>query len=171
MFDTGPLSHMEMVGRLDVFRAAIGDSRALIPEGVQAELRRGVEAQPVLQEVLDATWLTVRRLDTDDELVSYASFAERLVEDGRNQGEAEVLALAATLPGIAVVDDGDARTVAQKARVQLKPTLALLFDAIRADIISEQELDEIADDLIASKYRLPFSAGEAIAWGRTRGML
>ncbi len=82
-----------------------------------------------------------------------------------------MLALAATLPGIAVVDDGEARSAAQKSKVHLKPTLALLFDAIRADVISEKELGEIADELIASKYRLPFSAGEAIAWGRARGML
>ncbi len=86
VFDTGPLSHMAIVGRLDVLRTVIADSRALIPEGVQAELLRGVEAQPLLQDVLDATWLTVHRLENADELASYASFAARLVEGGRNQG-------------------------------------------------------------------------------------
>ena len=164
MFDTGPLSHFARARWLDVLKTVVGDRRAVIPQAVVTELKIGAHNDHRIQAVLDADWIERRELYSEPELRAFAGFASRLVEGERNIGEAEVLALAATIPAEAVLDDNVAYTVGQRAGVSCKRTLALLCEAIREDLLTLELVSDVVDDLIATEYRLPFGPGEFAEW-------
>jgi hypothetical protein len=66
---TGPLSHFALADWLGVLKAVIGDRTALIPDVVAAELRAGGATDGRIAAVVDAPWLDVRALHTDEELL------------------------------------------------------------------------------------------------------
>lgn len=121
--------------------------------------------------VLDASWIERRELRSDDELAAFAEFSALLVKGTRNLGEAAVLALAYTMGGIAVVDDGAARKAAEDHGIPLRPTLALLCEAIRSRLLTVTLVSGLADDLMAGAYRLPFQSGAFERWARDEGLL
>lgn len=116
------------------------------------ELRFGAARDTRLQAALDATWID-RELRSGRELAEFASFSSLLVKGDRSRGEAGVLALALTTGGCAVVDDGAARRAAETAGIQLRPTLALLCEAIRMGLLTTPLVAALADDLLSSQYR------------------
>ncbi len=170
VFDTGPLSHFARQSWLGVLKAVVGERQALIPDVVVDELSQGAQQDSRLQQVLDADWIERRSLVTDEEVAAFARFSALLVTGSRNLGEAGVLALAAVTGGVAVVDDGAARRAADANRVAKRPTLALLCEAIRSDLLTVKLVSAIADDLMATQYRLPFDSGGFAAWARDQGL-
>ena len=170
VFDTGPLCHFATAGWLGALKAVVGTRRAIIPETVVAELQQGAQTDPLLQQVLDADWLEHHALDAQAEVRAYARYRGLLSSGNRNLGEAAVLAVAETLPGTAVIDDAAGRKAAQTNNVTLRPTLALLCDAIRAELLTPPLVSELADDLLASKYRLPFKPGGFETWAKENNM-
>lgn len=171
VFDTGPLSHFARARWLDVLKVVVGDRRAVIPQAVASELKIGAHNDHRLQAVLDADWIEQRELYSGSELQAFAKFAERLVEGERNVGETEVLALAATMPAHAVLDDSAAFNVGKRAGVSCKRTLALLCEAIRKELLTLDLVSEVVDDLIATEYRLPFEPGEFAEWAIANDLL
>lgn len=121
--------------------------------------------------MLDSPWIERRELRSDAELIAFAKFSALLVSRDRNRGEAGVLALASTVGGTAVVDDGAARRAAESHGIAYRPTLALLCDAIRQGLLTVSLVSALADDLIASKYHLPFGPKGFEAWARDQGQL
>ena len=166
VFDTGPLSHFARIESLGVLRIIVGERRCMIPEAVVVELRRGAQRDNRIQAVLEADWIEKRDLLTDDELAAYATFASRLVSGDRNVGDAAVLALAKTLPGQAVLDDRVAHRIGTKAGVACTRTLALLCEGIRSNMLTLDEVSDLADELTATNYHLPFGPGEFVKWAR-----
>ena len=128
------------------------------------ELQQGVHVDYRLRAVLDAEWIERRAVDTDAGYAALARFAKRLVSRGRNIGETEVLALAETMPAIAVIDDGVAYKAAKKAKVRCTRTLALLCEAIHKDLLTVDFVSTITDDFLVAKYRLPFHPGQFARW-------
>ena len=171
VFDTGPLAHFARAGWLGVLKALVGQRRALIPMQVAAELQAAAAREPSIRAALDVEWIERHELVTDAELRSFAGFAERLVSGERNLGETAVLAVAVTMPAQAVIDDSAAHKVAQRAGVSCIRTLALLCDAIRRGLLTTSLVSNIADDLIATEYRLPFEPGRFIPWAIAEGLL
>jgi predicted nucleic acid-binding protein len=114
VFDTGPLSHFAQQGWLGILRLIVGSRIAVVPDAVVAELRAGIHGRPHLQLVLDAVWIEQRELTGHDELDELANFAELLVADGRNRGEAAGLAYARANGATVIIDDGVARTVRRR---------------------------------------------------------
>jgi predicted nucleic acid-binding protein len=164
VFDTGPLSHFALADWLGVLKAVVGDRTAVIPDVVAEELRAGGATDSRISAVVDAPWLEVRSIHTDEEIVQFAGFSALLVKGDRNVGEAGVLTLAKTLPGTAVIDDRAARRAAQSSSVELRGTLGLLCEAIYADLLTVKLVGALADDLLATEYRLPFKRGGFEAW-------
>lgn len=164
VFDTGPLSHFARARWLDVLRIVVGDRHAVIPEAVVTELQTGAHNDERLQAVLDADWIEWRELRTESERREFARFASRLVSGQRNVGEAAVLALAATIPALAVIDDNVAYNVGKRAGVSCTRTLALLCESIRNGLLTLDVVSTVVDDLIANEYRLPFGPGEFAEW-------
>ncbi|MFD0557457.1 hypothetical protein ACFQ3B_10455 [Stackebrandtia endophytica] len=164
VFDTGPLSHFAEAGWLSVLRSVAGDTPVVIPEVVAGELRRGAGSHQHLQLVLNAPWIQHRVLDSPEEISAYGHFASLLVSGNRNAGEAAVLAYASIHRGTAVIDDRVDRRAAHAAGVSCRGTLALLCDAIRAGLLTLPLVEQLADHLLETHYRLPFPSGGFAEW-------
>lgn len=173
VLDTGPLSHFARSQWLGALKAVLGDARAVIPDVVATELRNGTGRHAHLQAVLDASWIEVVPLDTDEHLAAFAHYEQRLVgPNGHNIGECGVLALAETTPhAVAVVDDRVAARAAGERNVTVRRTLGLLCDAIRQDLLAVPLVSAIADDLLQHSYRLPFGPGGFACWAEREGLL
>ena len=171
VFDTGPLAHFARAGWLGVLRSLVGSSRAIIPVQVAAELQKAAGHEHALGSVLEAKWIEHHELRSEEELSEFGKFAEQLVSGERNVGETAVLAIAATMPAQAVLDDSVAHKVAQKAGLSCKRTLALLCDAVRDGLLTAELVSHIVDDLIETEYRLPFAPGEFIPWAIAERLL
>lgn len=171
IFDTGPLCHFARQNWLGPLKAIVGNRTAVIPDLVVEELRIGAARDSRIQAALDANWIERRELRTDAEIAAFADFSERLVKGDRNRGEAAVLALARTTRGVAVIDDGAGRKAAEQYGIALRPTLALLCEAIRMGVLTVPLVSVLADDLLASDYRLPFKLGQFESWAYENGML
>lgn len=171
VFDAGPLNHFAREGWLGVLKAVVGSRVAVIPDVVVHELRVGASRDSRIEAALQADWIEHRELRSSEELESFARFSALLVKKDRNRGEAAVLALATTTGGTAVVDDGAARRAASDCGVRLQPTLTLLCEAVRKELLTIPLVAALADDLLASQYRLPFGPGGFEKWARDKGAL
>lgn len=170
VFDTGPLSHFARIQSLDVLKEVVGDRRAVVPQAVVEELRRGLGRGYRLAAVLDADWIEQRDTQSDEELGAFAEFASRLMSRDRNVGDAAVLALAKTLPGRAVIDDNVAHRIGTAAGVTCTRTLALLCEGIRTGLLTVDAVSDLADKLIATTYRLPFGPGGFADWAEANDL-
>ena len=110
-------------------------------------------------------------LRSEVELEHYTYFSSLLTTKGRNRGEAGVLALAKAMPATAVLDDAAARRAADNNGVERRGTLGLLIEAIHADLLTVKLVSALADDLLATEYRLPFRPGRFEAWALENGLL
>ncbi|GAB2676588.1 hypothetical protein GCM10027271_41900 [Saccharopolyspora gloriosae] len=171
VFDTGPLSHFAQQGWLGILRVVVGDRTAVIPDTVVDELRAGAEQRVHLKLVLDAVWLEHRALTGPDELSEFARFAEMLAAKGRNLGECGVLAYAKANGATAVIDDGPPRKLARAHQVACKGTLGFLCEALHDGLLSIDLISAVADHLLESEYRLPFSTGGFRRWAHEQGLI
>ncbi len=168
VLDTGPLSAFAQAGWLGALRgmAERVPYRLEVTAQVCAELRAGVPGHPANQLVLEADWIVSVDEESERERLLFASYAARLVSGGRNIGECSVLARAAACGSTAVVDDAVARRLAETERISYRGTLALLVETIRAGYLTLEAASDVADHLIAVKYRLPFQPGDFAVWAR-----
>lgn len=171
IFDTGPLSHFARAEWLGMLKAMTAGSTVAIPDLVEEELRVGADRDARIRAALDATWIERVELRSSDELQWFATFSERLVARRRNLGETAVLSYAKANGATAVLDDGAARKAAHDYGVELRPTLSLLCDAVRQGLIAAKLVSALADDLIATEYRLPFLSGGFEEWATNNGLL
>jgi len=171
VLDTGPLSHFARCEWLGVLKAITADRTVVIPDLVEDELRRGAVRNPRIRAVLEAPWIERVELRSSDELQWFAMFSRRLIVGQRNRGETAVLAYAKANQMTAVVDDGPARRAARDFDVPLRPTLSLLCEAVRQELLTVGLVSALADDLIATHYRLPFAPGDFERWANDNGML
>lgn len=82
-----------------------------------------------------------------------------------------VFALAATIPAQAVIDDNVAYNVGKRMGVSCTRTLAILCESIRKGLLTLDVVSNVADDLIATEYRLPFGPGEFAEWAIANEMI
>lgn len=171
VFDTGPLSTFAEAGWLKILQAIAGDRGVLMPEVVQAEINSSIVTYPFLHQVLQADWIKVDRTESDELFKAFAWYHTRLTSGGKNLGECGVLALAEVHGATAIIDDRVARTAGKERGVRLSGTLALLCEGIRQGMLTVPLVSKIADDLLATKYRLPFGPGDFEAWARVNGLV
>ena len=69
------------------------------------------------------------------------------------------------------MDDGTARKAARDFGMPLRPTLSLLCEAVRQELLTVKLVSALADDLLATQYRLPFTSGGFEHWASDNGML
>lgn len=173
VFDSGPLSHFAQSGWLGVLAYQSKGSGAFIPEAVEQELSDGTHEFPHLRLALECDWLVVDRSDDIHYTVYTAGYEARLVgADGRNRGECAVLAMARAFDRIAVIDDAEARTIAEEDGIAHTTTLHLLCDAIRERMINARTARQVVSDLLQTTYFLPFEdAEEFYGWAVRNGLL
>ncbi|WP_245679542.1 hypothetical protein [Actinomadura hibisca] len=172
VLDTGPLSHFARSQWLGALKAVLHESRVLIPDTVETELRSGVAQHSELQAVLDADWIEMTVIDTDEQLAAFSHYTRHLVGPARrNYGECGVLALAETTPNAtAVLDDRVAKRLGEQRKVEVRGTLGLLCEAIRQGLLTVPLVSAVADDLLMNRYRLPFGPGGFARWAEENGL-
>ncbi len=170
--DTGPLSHFARAGWLGVLKMLAPGGRIVIPDMVERELRTGASTYPALTDVLSQDWVEVRRLAAEAEVEAFARYSRRLVGDSeRNIGECGVLALAEVRGFVPVVDDGPACKAAKAHGLQPRRTLGLLCEAIRQGRLTCDMVSSVADDLLATNYRIPMAPGGFVRWAVANGLI
>ena len=173
VLDTGPLSHFAKAQWLGALKLVLEDHLGVVPDLVEQEIQQGAGSHPHLVGILPADWISVVALNDPEHVSSFAHFAKALVgPDGRNMGECGVLALTQNLdPAVAVIDDRAARNAAQEAGLEVRGTVGLLCDAIRGDVLTVPMVSAVADDLLATNYRMPFKAGGFAKWAAENGLI
>jgi predicted nucleic acid-binding protein len=171
VFDTGPLRHFALQGWLGPLRFITKDREVVIPESVEAELRRQAEDLLPMRMLLDTDWIHVDRSDDIPFLAAFARYEQRLVADGQNIGECGVLALGATRGWEMVLDDSTPRAIADEEGLAVTVTVQLLCDAIRAGMLTVPMTEQLADELIMGKYYLPFGRGGFRLFALQQGLI
>lgn len=171
VFDTSPLTHFAAGGWLGALKAVVGQRRAVVPDLVVDELKRGAATRYEVRSVLEAQWIEHHEMSSQSELIEYARFEKLLVGGGRNQGEAAALALAASIGAAVVVDDAAGRKAGRDAGLNVVPTLRLLCEAVQSQLLTLELVEHLIDDLLATEYRLPLKSGEFRLWAANNGLL
>ncbi|WP_229071027.1 nucleotide-binding protein [Actinoplanes sp. DH11] len=159
VFDTGPVRSFAINGWLGVLRFLADGRPVYIPDSVERELGNATEHVPAARAVLDADWIQVYR-STDMRFVeAFAQYADRLVAGGKNRGECGVLAMGQLHKCEMVLDDAAPRRIAEEKGLRVTATVPLLCEAIRAKKLTTVMVEALADDLLESRYFLPFGPG------------
>ena len=162
VFDTTSLSHFALIDRIDV----LGDFVRSVPCGTSSvvleEIRQGVSKHPQLGAISGQQWLAHHRID--DSIARLGRFVELSsvfgAQNGRNFGEASVLAVAMELGATAIIDDLSAKRVALAHYGAVHGTLWLLAQVWRTGGATETQLCNLVDQLADSGMRLPCKGGE-----------
>lgn len=140
--DTGPLIAFASIGRLDLVRKIF--SKVLIPEAVRDEVFASGGTRPGADAVAAASWLETITV----------SAVEPLLSAELGAGEAEVISLAASRPGAAVlIDERRGRRIAETVyRLTVRGTVGTLVVAKKRNLVDE--IHPLLDDLTRCGYRL-----------------
>jgi predicted nucleic acid-binding protein len=113
--DTSPINYLCQIGHIDVLPAIFG--RVVVPSAVAEELRQAAAPESVRQFIADPPdWLDIR--EPNSTISSIADFGA---------GERQAIALAHELHAdFLIVDDLDARVVAEQRHIAVIGTLGIL---------------------------------------------
>ena len=126
--DTSCLCYLALIGREELLRELYQE--VVVPTAVAAELAQGAATLPVIQRLLDASWLIVRT-------PNHSERAAELLEE-LDAGEAEAIALYEELKAdLLLVDDLDARMLAQKLGIDRIGLLGVFLDARKSGVLKE----------------------------------
>ncbi|MFC7579887.1 hypothetical protein ACFQ23_02165 [Schaalia naturae] len=170
-FDTGPLRHFAVEGWLGVLKYLTRDRQVWIPDTVHEEITFQSSETPSLVQVLDAQWIRVDHGGDLEYAMAFARYKDRLASGRTNLGECGVLALGDTLGAEVVLDDRIARQIAEEEGIHVISTLTLLCDGIRQGKLTVGMVEQVADDLIAGDYYLPFGRGGFRYWALEQAMI
>ncbi len=159
IFDSSPLSAFARAGRLDLLAGRYAD-RAMWTVEVRAEIERGSKAYPPLRGVLDAQWLgePVRLTGPADlqeiERIRWA-LGGRSSRPRQHLGEASTIVLARRTSAVAVLDDRDARRLAEALKIGFTGTLGIIRAITRDGLLDADEAWAIAQTMRAHGFRMP----------------
>jgi predicted nucleic acid-binding protein len=140
--DTSPLQYLHQLGQLKLLPCLA--KRVIVPDAVVAELAAGTAHGLDLPDPNQLEWCIIRTPRS-------ASVPPLMNELGA--GEIAVLALALEMSdAVVVLDDAQARLIAEKLKIPLTGTIGLLLDAKRAGLIDS--VCPLLDDLHRLHFRL-----------------
>jgi predicted nucleic acid-binding protein len=171
VLDAMCLSHFARAERLDVLRDLLVDKECWTTRVVLEEVRRGVTAHPVLNEVLAADWFQIAQLDTLDEISGFVRWVDRIGSGERDLGEASVFAAAELRSATAITDDQEAVRVARTYGLDTHGTIWLLAGSCRDGKLSEPAAGNLIDALRTTGLRLPCTGAEFAGYARQHGLL
>ena len=168
IWDASPLVHAHKVDRLDV----LGD----LARGSAENPWRNFTTAAVVEELAGHNgacpdWLQTVHVDGIAELSSLALWLDRVATSTHSKGEATVLAWADCHKAIAIVDDADARRVAQSYGLEVHGLLWAVAAAINCGRWTAAGSSAFVDQLLASGARYPFESGGFEAWASKQGLL
>ncbi|NDU73861.1 hypothetical protein GWI34_14625 [Actinomadura sp. DSM 109109] len=171
MFDAMLLNHFARADRIDVLRDLHIDRICYTTHVVREELRAGIGSSTTLENLLTLDWLDVKRLDTLEQIATFATWVRRLGAGPRNVGEASVFATAELWDAIALTDDQDAVRVGRKYELEVHGTIWLLSVACKSGKLTEVNVSNLIDALEHTGMRLPCSGSEYGDWARQHRLL
>jgi predicted nucleic acid-binding protein len=148
IFETTVLSAFALSGRLDIL-SGLYNGRAIWTIVVHDELMRGMLEEPLLGDAVAANWLGEPQPVFDHPRVE--SFRLRLggrQGDERHLGEATCIALAEQIGAGILLDDRDAKRLAESLKIPTGTTISVLVVAVREGRVSADEASELLTDLI-----------------------
>ncbi|MFZ4850891.1 MAG: hypothetical protein ACOYL7_17355 [Caldilinea sp.] len=125
-----------------------GEIQDGVTEGI--EHYQGIE-EDIYPFSLDG-WLHLTSLQGDDELRLFNSLPAAL-----HRGESSCLAIASARGWAFITDDSRARKAARSLGIPISGTLGLLIEAVKADLLSVSEADNLLHEMILLGYRSPHS--------------
>lgn len=156
IFETTVLSAFALAGRLDIPRT-LYRNRAVWTLVVHDELVRGMREEPRLGDAVAAGWLGEPQPVFD--VARVEDLRLRLggrAGGARHLGEASCIALAEKTGAGVLVDDRDAKHLAEALEIPTGTTLSILGTAVKGGKISDQHASELVADLIdRNGRRLP----------------
>jgi predicted nucleic acid-binding protein len=173
VLDTTALSHFARASRTDTLLVAIASDEPILLAEVAAELARGVGDYPSLGRAETIGWLKKAELAEVPELMAFSRYKGELGGGpDRNNGEAAVLAWVSINGGIAIIDEAAARTIGDREGLEVHGSLWLLVRGFKTGTFDRATVEVVADDLIGTGMRLPFSSGaDLFAWAYEDGIL
>jgi len=123
--DAGPLIAFARIERLDLIHQIFGE--IVLPDAVYNELVIRGQGQPGAQEIAQSSWIKRQAIDTEPDLVNFASRLHR--------GELEAISLARNIGAELLIDERQGREVARDYRVEILGSLAVLAGAKRQGLI------------------------------------
>jgi predicted nucleic acid-binding protein len=159
VFDASPLSAFARTGRLDLLERRYQQAAVWTVE-VQDEIRRGMDRHPDLRSVLHAPWLgePVRMTDPAElRKIEETRWALGGTPDTpeRHRGEAATIVHAARTGRMAILDDADARRLAQSRKVAITGTAGILKACVHDGWISADEANALVEEMRQIGFRLP----------------
>lgn len=172
VIDASVLSPFARAGRLvDLERLTAGVNR-FVTGAVMAEIESGVDLFSGLAAVSSLPWLEKVRSDSMAELVAFAACTRRLgCAQGRNVGEASVLAHAEVHGYTALIDDEVAVQLGRERGVAVLRSLGLIALRVRAGALTVEEAENLVGALVGGGARYPCTAGGFIDWCRQADLL
>lgn len=156
--NTTIISNFAAVGRLNLLHDLLGE--VYISTEVYAEIQDGqVEGYDFYEDIESHIrpltpdgWLHMTSLQNDDELRLLNQLPTAL-----HRGEASCLAIAVQRGWALLTDDARARQTARELGVTLSGTLGVLTQAVKADLISLDEANQLLGQMIQLGYRSPYN--------------
>lgn len=145
VLDATPLIYLAKAGVLHLLREL--DEDTVVAEEVHREVvERGVaaghpDAERVAREIRKGC-LEIRNVEGTD-------LFERAVRNPNlSRADAEVLALADSVGGVAVMDESYGREVAESEKIEHRGTIYLVIELVKEDAIDPDEARDIVDEMI-----------------------
>lgn len=161
ILETTVLSAFALAGRLDILRG-LYNRRAMWTLVVHDELMRGMKEEPRLGDAVAADWLGEPQPVFN--ITRVENLRQRLgggAGDERHLGEATCIALAEQTGAGILLDDRDAKRLAEALKIPTGTTPSVLAAAVREGRVSAEEACELLVDLIDRHgRRLPRLAAE-----------
>lgn len=157
--NTTVVSNFAAVGRLDLLKQVHG--RLYIPNEVYEEILDGLEEgykfynaiEGRIYPLAETGWLELVSLIHDEEIRIFQSLPRRL-----HHGEAACLAIAQHRTWAFLTDDKLARRLARSRGIIISGTLGVLTQAVRRQLLTVNQVDNLLGDMIARGYRSPFDS-------------
>jgi predicted nucleic acid-binding protein len=125
--DTGPLIALALAGCLDLLRELYG--RVLVPDAVWHEATQDGGARPGAAEISTASWLERTKLNRAPDALLRAELGP---------GEAEAVSLATERDALLIVDERQARRIAEIVYgLRIRGTIGTLVLAKRRHLVAE----------------------------------
>jgi predicted nucleic acid-binding protein len=159
VFDAGPLAAFARCRRLDLLERRYR-GRAKWTTEVRHELTQGISRHPSLRDAVDADWLgEPARLTLPAELIEVERVRWALggtsSNPRRHLGEAATIALALKFGYVAVIDERDARRLANALEVPVTGSVGILRAIVRDRHLDADEAWEIVQEMRSIGVRLP----------------
>ena len=171
-FDSSVLSAFARARRLDALEMLTDGHRRVVTRAVLGELDKGVPVYGRLADVRSQQWLEIVTVDSLQELIVFSDYVRVLGSDGRNVGEASILAWAEVCGGVAIMDDHAAVSAAKSRNVAVRRSLGLLCNGLHKKTLTMEKARSLVDDLASfGGARFPCVGAGFEAWAENNGLL